>query len=202
MARVKVRCRNKDEFWKIIEIARKEGYSWTGYEDIERYEPKINYPFNIVFAKSIYWAFAEKASEACTAQDFINDYNIDHAELFGISQKVKNEIILDFMAKWREIRIGCLGRSCTDCPFCKDTEDLHCRMDDTENIVDDEAFNDAVKLLIDVVFSGNQHTIPGKHKEEAAKEIRLVFESVCKGMDVLREALETAARVLEKKGKE
>lgn len=120
MKEVRVTCRNQEEFSEIIEIARKEGYRRIGGGELSGFKPTCSYPYDIIFRK--YLAYAAVVS-SCSAEEFVSNYNIDHAEPFGISQKVKNEIILDFIKKWREIRMGCAGRSCMNCKFLKNVVD-------------------------------------------------------------------------------
>lgn len=110
MENVRVTCENRKEVIEVLKIAKKEGYRWSYNGDPLGYIPDAECPYDIAFSKTLLWGVTDKDEKSYTAQDFINEYNIDHAETFGISQKVKNEIILDFMKKWHEIRMGCYAR--------------------------------------------------------------------------------------------
>lgn len=154
MKETRVTCRNQEEFSEIIEIARKEGYRWIGGSELSGFKPTCNYPYDIIFRNYLTYTTAVKEG-SYSVKEFVSDYNIDHAEAFGISQEVKNEIILDFMKKWHEIRMGCYARECHNCKFRRDEYgDTSCNLDDVDNTADEETFLEAVNLLIDVVASG------------------------------------------------
>ena len=157
MRDINVVCRNEEELLKIVEIAKKEGYRWVGGSTLPEYKPSgKKYPYEILFRKVLtYSCFAQEGS--CSAEDFINSYNTDHAEPCEVSQKVKNEIILDFMKKWHEIRMGCDERSCYNCKF-KGVK-RGCKLDYVDDYVNEETFLEAVKLLMDVVDSGDTRII-------------------------------------------
>lgn len=155
MKEVRVTCRNQEEFSEIIEIARKEGYRWVGGCELSEFKPTYNYPYDIIFHNYLTYTTAVKEG-SYSVKGFVSDYNIDHAEAFRISQKVKNEIILDFMKKWHEIREGCDERSCYNCKFNGvKYGDISCNLDDVDDTADEETFIEVVNLLIDVVASGD-----------------------------------------------
>lgn len=154
MSEIRVTCRNEEEAVKVLEIAEKEGYTWTN-KKATSFKPYANYPYYIVMCKNLRWSEIG-CGKPSTAQDFIDSYNTDHAEPCEISQKVKNEIILDFMKKWHEIREGCDERECHNCKFIGDKDgDIACKLDNVDDTADEETFLEAVKLLMDVVDSGD-----------------------------------------------
>lgn len=200
MRDINVVCRNEEELLKIVEIAKKEGYRWVGDSTLPEYKPSgKKYPYEILFRKVLtYSCFAQEGS--CRAEDFINNYNIDNVEPCEVSQETKNEIILDFMKKWHEIREGCDERSCYNCKF-KGIK-CGCKLDNVDDCMNEETFLEAVKLLMDVVDSGDARIIQltpndavgilrkgieilnGKEDDEARRRI---------------EALRMATRALEEK---
>lgn len=203
MKKVRVRCRNEEEVTKVLEIVEREGYTWSTGAEATSYRPRASYPYDLVMRKNLYWDVSgdEKPS---TAQDFIDSYNTDHAGPCKISQKIKNEIILDFIKKWREIRMGCAGRSCMNCKFLKDVVDgAYCQLDDVGN-TDNARFLAAAKILFDVVASGDPCTwklTPDEAIEVLEEEIKKSKDM--KDADVQKRvaALKTAVRALEEKEK-
>lgn len=156
MSKIRVTCRNEEEVIKVLEIAEKEGYTWDNNAKATSYRPCASYPYDLVMRKGLYWGvFGDEKPH--TARDFIDSYNTDHAEPCGISQKIKNEIILDFMKKWHEIRMGCDERSCYNCKFIGVKRG--CKLDYVDDYVNEETFLEAVKLLMDVVDSGDARII-------------------------------------------
>lgn len=199
MEEVRVTCRNQEEFSEIIEIARKEGYRWIGGGELSGFKPTCNYPYDIIFHNYLTYTTVKEGSYS--AKEFVNNYNIDHTEPFGISQKVKNEIILDFIKKWREIRMGCAGRSCMNCKFLKDAVDgACCQLDDVGN-TDNARFLAAAKILFDVVASGDPciwKLTPDEAIEVLEEEIKASKDM--KDADQKRvAALKMAMRALEEK---
>lgn len=202
MRDINVVCRNEGELLKIVEIAKKEGYQWVGDTTLQEYKPSgKRYPYEILFRKVLtYKCFVQK--DSCSAEDFINNYNIDHAEPREVSQEVKNEIILDFIKKWREIRMGCAARSCMNCKFLKDvTNGAYCWLDDVGN-TNNAISLDATKLLLDVVASGDPCTwklTPDEVIEVLEEEIKKSKDM--KDADVQKRvaALKMAVRALEEK---
>lgn len=202
MKEVRVTCRNQEEFSEIIEIARKEGCRWIGGSGLSGFKPTCNYPYDIIFRNCLAYTTAVKEC-SYSVKEFVSDYNIDHAEAFGISQEVKNEIILDFMKKWHEIREGCDERECHNCKFIGDKDgDIACKLDNVDDTADEETFLEAVKLLMDVVDSGD------------ARILQLTLNDAVgilrKGIEILNgkeddearrrvEALRMAVRALEEK---
>lgn len=202
MSEIRVTCRNEEEAVKVLEIAEKEGYTWDNNVKATNYKPSASYPYDLVICKGLYWGvFGDK--KPSTAQDFIDSYNADHAEPCEISQKTKNEIILDFMKKWHEIRMGCYARECHNCKFRGDEYgDTSCNLDDVDDTADEETFLEAANLLIDVVASGDARilqltpndavvilrkeieTLHGKEDDEARRRV---------------EALKMAVRALKEK---
>ena len=201
MKKVRVTCRNQEEFSEIIEIARKEGYQWIGGIKLSGFKPTCNYPYDIIFHNYLTHTTTVKEG-SYSAKEFVSDYSIDHAETFGISQKVKNEIIMDFIKKWREIRMGCAGRSCMNCKFLKDAVGgAYCQLDDVGN-ADNARFLAAAKILLDVVASGDPCTwklTPDEAIEVLEEEIKKSKDM--KDADVQKRvaALKTAMRALEEK---
>lgn len=175
MKKVRVTCRNQEEFSEIIEIARKEGYRWIGGCELSEFKPACNYPYDIIFRNYLTYTTAVKEG-SYSVKEFVSDYNIDHAEAFRISQEVKNEIILDFMKKWHEIRMGCDERSCYNCKF-KGVE-RGCKLDYVDDYVNEETFLEAVKLLMDVVDSGDARIIQ-LTTNEATKILRKEIMEFC-----------------------
>lgn len=207
MASIRVTCKNEEETIKVLEIAEKEGYTWNNNVKPTSYRPNESYPYDIVMRKSMYVSTAKTGKEwYCSAQDFIDDYNIDHAEPFGISQKVKNEIILDFMKKWYEIRMGCDERDCHNCKFIGDKDgDTSCILDDVDDTADEGTFFGAVKLLMDVVASGDPHIVQlttNEATEMFRKEIRALHGSEDTASQKRIEALKMAVKALEEKENE
>ena len=202
MRDINVVCRNEEELLKITEIAEKEGYQWLGGATLPELKPSgKRYPYEIRFRKVLtYSCFAQEGS--CSAEDFINNHNIDHAEPREVSQKVKNEIILDFIKKWREIRMGCAARSCMNCKFLKDVANgAYCWLDDVGN-TNNAISLDATKLLLDVVASGDPCTwklTPDEVIEVLEEEIKKSKDM--KDADVQKRvaALKMAVRALEEK---
>lgn len=198
MAAIRVTCKNEEEWTKVLEIAEKEGYAWSAGPDVAKYRPRIGYPYDIVFCKNLVLDILDENEKSYTAQDFI----VGHAEPFGISEKVKNEIIMDFIKKWREIRMGCAGRSCMNCKFLKDVVDgAYCQLDDVGN-TDNARFLAAAKILFDVVASGDPCTwklTPDEAIEVLEEEIEKSKDM--KDADVQKRvaALKTAVRALEEK---
>ena len=202
MKEVRVTCRNQEEFSEIIEIARKEGCRWIGGSGLSGFKPTCNYPYDIIFRNCLAYTTAVKEC-SYSVKEFVSDYNIDHAEAFGISQEVKNEIILDFMKKWHEIRMGCYARECHNCKFRGDEYgDTSCNLDDVDDTADKETFLEAVNLLIDVVASGDARILQFT-PNDAAEIIRKEIKPLCgKEDDEARgrmEALKMAVRALEEK---
>ena len=199
MKEVRVTCRNQEEFSEIIEIARKEGCRWIGGSGLSGFKPTCNYPYDIIFRNCLAYTTAVKEC-SYSVKEFVRDYNIDHAEAFGISQEVKNEIILDFMKKWHEIREGCDKRSCYNCKF--NEVKYGCKLDNVDDCVNEETFLEAVKLLMDVVDSGDAHILQ-LTPNDAAGILRKGIETLNgKEDDEARrrvEALRMAVRVLEEK---
>ena len=212
MASIRVTCKNEEEVVKVLETAEKEGYTWWGDgSEATGYRPDAEYPYDITLYKGIAWGAAK--DEKChiarnfekyyIAKDFITEYNSGNTEPFGISQKIKNKIILDFMKKWHEIRRGCAGRSCVNCKFHQFIgEDMICKLCDADDVGDEERFFNTVKLLIDVVASGDtriSQLTPNEAVEIIRKEIK---PSYAKEDDEARrraEALEMAVRALEER---
>ena len=201
MSEIRVTCRNEEEVIKVLEIAEKEGYTWDNNVKATNYKPSASYPYDLVICKGLYWGvFGDK--KPCTARDFINSYNTDHAEPCEVSQEVKNEIILDFIKKWREIRMGCAARSCMNCKFLKDVANgAYCWLDDVGN-TNNAISLDATKLLLDVVASGDPCTwklTPDEVIEVVEEEIKKSKDM--KDTDVQKRvaALKTAVRALEEK---
>ena len=203
MSKIRVTCRNEEEVIKVLEIAEKEGYTWDNNAKATSYRPCASYPYDLVMRKGLYWGvFGDEKPR--TARDFIDSYNTDHTEPCEISQKIKNEIIMDFMKKWREIRMGCAGRSCMNCKFLKDVVDgAYCWLDDVGN-TDNARFLAAAKILFDVVASGDPCTwklTPDEAIEVLEEEIKKSKDM--KDADVQKRvaALKTAVRALEEKEK-
>ena len=202
MKEVRVTCRNQEEFLEIIEIARKEGCRWIGGSGLSGFKPTCNYPYDIIFRNCLAYTTAVKEC-SYSVKEFVSDYNIDHAETFGISQEVKNEIILDFMKKWHEIRMGCYARECHNCKFRGDEYgDTSCKLDNVDDTADKETFLEAVNLLIDVVASGDARILQ-LTPNDAAEIIRKEIKPLCgKEDDEARgriEALKMAVRALEER---
>ena len=201
MSEIRVTCRNEEEVVKVLEIAEKEGYAWSNNAKATSYRPNTRYPYCIVICKVLSWD-VERGGKACTAQNFINSYNTDHTEPCEVSQKVKNEIILDFIKKWREIRMGCAARSCMNCKFLKNVANgAYCWLDDVGN-TNNAISLDATKLLLDVVASGDPCTwklTPDEVIEVLEEEIKKLKDM--KDTDVYKRvaALKTAVRALEEK---
>ena len=173
MAEIRVTCRNEEEAVKVLEIAEKEGYTWNN-KKATSFKPYANYPYCIVMSKNLRWSEIGFGKPS-TAQDFVDSYNTDHTEPCEISQKTKNEIILDFMKKWHEIRVGCDERSCYNCKFngVKRGE-ASCKLDNVDDCVNEEKFLEATNLLIDVVTSGDTRILrltPSEAVEIIRKEI-------------------------------
>ncbi len=202
MSEIRVTCRNEEEVIKVLEIAEKEGYTWNNNVKATNYKPCASYPYDLVMCKGLYWGcFGDK--KPCAARDFIDSYNTDHTEPCEISQKVKNEIILDFMKKWHEIRMGCYARECHNCKFRGDEYgDTSCNLDDVDDTADKETFLEAVNLLIDVVASGDARILR-LTPNDAAEILRKEIKPLCgKEDDEARghmEALKMAVRALEEK---
>lgn len=203
MRDINVVCRNEEELLKITEIAEKEGYQWFGDATLQELKPSgKRYPYEILFRKVLtYSCFAKEGS--CSAEDFINSYNTYHAEPREVSQKVKNEIILDFMKKWHEIRMGCYARECHNCKFRGDEYgDTSCNLDDVDDTADEETFLEAVNLLIDVVASGDARILqltPNDAAEILRKEIETLNGREDDEARGHMEALKMAVRALEEK---
>ena len=202
MKKVRVTCRNQEEFSEIIEIARKEGYRWIGGCELSEFKPACNYPYDIIFRNYLTYTTAVKEG-SYNVKEFVSDYNIDHAEAFRISQEVKNEIILDFMKKWHEIRMGCDERSCYNCKF-KGVK-RGCKLDYVDDYVNEETFLEAVKLLMDVVDSGDARIIQ-LTTNEATKILRKEIMELLHGEENGESrkhimALKTAVKALEEKEK-
>lgn len=205
MKEVRVTCRNQEEFLEIIEIARKEGCRWIGGSELSGFKPTCNYPYDIIFRNCLAYTTSVKEC-SYSVKEFVSDYNIDHAEAFGISQEVKNEIILDFMKKWHEIRSGCDARECHNCKFIGDKNgDIACELDNVDDTADEGTFLTAVKLLIDVVASGDPHIIQ-LTTNEAAKMLRKRIKELHSDEDAESqkyiEALRMAVMALEEKRNE
>lgn len=202
MENVRVTCENRKEVIEVLKIAKKEGYRWSYNGDPLGYMPDAECPYDIAFSKTLLWGVTDKDEKPYTAQDFINEYNIDHAETFGISQKVKNEIIMDFIKKWREIRMGCAGRSCMNCKFLKDVVDgAYCQLDDVGN-TDNARFLAAAKILFDVVASGDPHIrklTPDEAIEVLEEEIKASKDTKDAEAQKRVAALKMAMRALEEK---
>lgn len=207
MASIRVTCKNEEETIKVLEIAEKEGYTWNNNVKPTSYRPNESYPYDIVMRKSMYVSTAKTGKEwYCSAQDFIDDYNIDHAEPFGISQKVKNEIILDFEKKRHEIRSGCDERECRNCKFFGDKDgETVCELDNADDATNEETFLSAIKLLMDVVASGDPHIVQlttNEATEMFRKEIRALHGSEDTASQKRIEALKMAVKALEEKENE
>lgn len=201
MAEIRVTCRNEEEAVKVLEIAEKEGYTWNN-KKATSFKPYANYPYYIMMCKNLRWSEIG-CGKPSTAQDFIDSYNADHAEPCEISQKTKNEIILDFMKKWHEIRMGCYTRECHNCKFRGDEYgDTSCNLDNVDDTADEETFIEAVNLLIDVVASGDTRILQ-LTPNDAVGIIRKEIETLNgKEDDEARgrmEALRMAVRALEEK---
>ena len=202
MKKVRVTCRNQEEFSEIIEIARKEGYRWIGGCELSEFKPACNYPYDIIFRNYLTYTTAVKEG-SYSVKEFVSDYNIDHAEAFRISQKVKNEIIMDFIKKWHEIRVGCDERSCYNCKFngVKRGEDS-CKLDNVDDCVNEEKFLEATNLLIDVVASGDARILrltPSEAVEIIRKGIKLLSGKEDDETRRRVEALKMAVKALEEK---
>lgn len=202
MKEVRVTCRNQEEFSEIIEIARKEGCRWIGGSGLSGFKPTCNYPYDIIFRNCLAYTTAVKEC-SYSVKEFVSDYNIDHAEAFGISQEVKNKIILDFMKKWHEIREGCDERSCYNCKFngvkCGEAS---CNLDDVDDTADEETFLEAVKLLMDVVDSGDARILrltPNEAVEVIRKEIKSLHGKEDDETQGIIEALKMAVIALEER---
>ena len=196
MTEIRVVCRNEEEEAKVLEIAEKEGYAWN------KNVKTTSYPVKIWMCKELYRCTAED-EEPSTDQDSIGNYNIDHAKLCEISQEAKNKIILDFMKKWHEIRRGCAGRSCVNCKFHQFIgEDMICKLCDAGDVGDEERFFNTVKLLIDVVASGDVRILqltPNEAVEVIRKEIKSLHGKEDDETKGRIEALKMAVRALEEK---
>lgn len=202
MKKVRVTCRNYEEFSEIIEIARKEGYRWIGGVELSGFKPTCNYPYDIIFHNFLAYTTTVKEG-SYSVKEFVSGYNIDHAEPCEISQKVKNEIILDFMKKWHEIRDGCDERECHNCKFHGyEYGDTYCNLDYVDDTADEETFLEAVNLLIDVVASGDTR-ISQLTPNDAVGILRKEIETLNGREDDealgLVEALRMAVRALEEK---
>lgn len=200
MSEIRVTCRNEEEAIKVLEIAEKEGYTWNNNMKATNFKPCASYPYDLVICKGLYWGVVGD-KKPCTARDFINSYNTDHTEPCEVSQKVKNEIILDFMKKWHEIRMGCDERSCYNCKF-KGVK-RGCKLDYVDDYVNEETFLEAVKLLMDVVDSGDARIIQ-LTTNEATKILRKEIMELLHGEENGESrkhimALKTAVRALEEK---
>lgn len=206
MENVRVTCENRKEVIEVLKIAKKEGYRWSYNGDPLGYIPDAECPYDIAFSKTLLWGVTDKDEKSYTAQDFINEYNIDHAETFGISQKVKNEIILDFMKKWHEIRMGCYARECYNCKFRGDEYgDTSCNLEDVDDTANEETFLEAVNLLIDVVASGDACILqltPNDAVGILKKEIETLYGKEDDEARGRKEALRMAVRALEEKKNE
>ena len=202
MSEIRVTCRNEEEVVKVLEIAEKEGYVWSNNAKATSYRPNTRYPYCIVICKVLSWDF-ERGGKACTAQNFIDSYNTDHTEPCEVSQKVKNEIILDFMKKWHEIREGCDERECHNCKFIGDKDgDIACKLDNVDDTADEETFLEAVKLLMDVVDSGNTRILQLTTNDAVVilrKEIETLYGKEDDEARGRKEALRMAVRALEEK---
>lgn len=201
MRDINVVCRNEEELLKIVEIAKKEGYRWVGGCELSEFKPACNYPYDIIFRNYLTYTTAVKEG-SYSVKEFVSDYNIDHAEAFRISQEVKNEIILDFMKKWHEIRMGCDERSCYNCKF-KGVK-RGCKLDYVDDYVNEETFLEAVKLLMDVVDSGDARIIqltPNDAVWILRKGIETLNEKEDDEARRRAEALRMAVRALEEKEK-
>lgn len=199
MKEVRVTCRNQEEFSEIIEIARKEGCRWIGGSGLSGFKPTCNYPYDIIFRNCLAYTTAVKEC-SYSVKEFVSDYNIDHAEAFGISQEVKNEIILDFMKKWHEIREGCDKRSCYNCKF--NEVKYGCKLDNVDDCVNEETFLEAVKLLMDVVDSGDARILrltPNEAVEVIRKEIKSLHGKEDDETQGIIEALKMAVIALEER---
>lgn len=201
MSEIRVTCRNEEEAVKVLEIAEKEGYTWTN-KKATSFKPYANYPYYIVMCKNLRWS-GIGCGKPSTDQDFIDNYNIDHAKMCEISQEAKNKIILDFMKKWHEIRSGCDARKCHNCKFIGDKNgDISCNLDNVDDTADEETFLGAVKLLMDVVTSGDPHIIQLTTNEETEmlrKEIRALHGAEDAESQKHIEALRMAVMALEEK---
>lgn len=140
MAAIRVTCKNEEEWTKVLEIAEKEGYAWSAGPDVAKYRPRRGYPYDIVFCKNLVLDILDENEKSYTAQDFI----VDHAEPFGISKKVKNEIILDFMEKWHDVLEECRRKECENCVLY----DGECKAELMEYSGNKNAFMDAAKFMI------------------------------------------------------
>lgn len=202
MSEIRVTCRNEEEVVKVLEIAEKEGYVWSNNAKATSYRPNTRYPYCIVICKVLSWD-VERGGKACTAQNFIDSYNTDHTETCEVSQKVKNEIILDFMKKWHEIRLGRYARGCHNCKFRGDEYgDISCNLDDVDDTAEEETFLDAVNLLIDVVASGDACILqltPNDAVGILKKEIETLYGKEDDEARGRKEALKMAVRALEGK---
>ena len=199
MSKIRVTCRNEEEVIKVLEIAEKEGYTWDNNAKATSYRPCASYPYDLVMRKGLYWGvFGDERPR--TARDFIDSYNTDHAEPCGISQKIKNEIILDFMKKWHEIREGCDERSCYNCKF-KGVK-CGCKLDNVDDYVNEETFLEDVKLLMDVVDSGDARILrltPNEAVEVIRKEIKSLHGKEDDETQGIIEALKMAVIALEER---
>lgn len=204
MADIRVTCKNEEETAKVLEIVEKEGYAYVDDTKATGYRPAEGYPYDIVMCKILYWGATDKDKKSCTAQNFINDYNINHAEPFKINQEAKNEIIMDFMKKWHEIRMGCAGRSCMNCKFLKDVVDgAYCWLDDVGS-TDNARFLAAAKILFDVVASGDPHIwklTPDEAIEVLEEEIKASKDMKDAEAQKRVAALKMAVRALKEKEK-
>lgn len=199
MKEVRVTCRNQEEFSEIIEIARKEGCRWIGGSGLSGFKPTCNYPYDIIFRNCLAYTTAVKEC-SYSVKEFVSDYNIDHAEAFGISQEVKNEIILDFMKKWHEIREGCDKRSCYNCKF--NEVKYGCKLDNVDDCVNEETFLETVKLLMDVVDSGDARILrltSNEAVEVIRKEIKSLHGKEDDETQGIIEALKMAVIALEER---
>lgn len=199
MKEVRVTCRNQEEFSEIIEIARKEGCRWIGGSGLSGFKPTCNYPYDIIFRNCLAYTTAVKEC-SYSVKEFVSDYNIDHAEAFGISQEVKNEIILDFMKKWHEIREGCDKRNCYNCKF--NEVKYGCKLDNVDDCVNEETFLETVKLLMDVVDSGDARILrltPNEAVEVIRKEIKSLHGKEDDETQGIIEALKMAVIALEER---
>lgn len=210
MASIKVTCKNEKEVVKVLEIAEKEGYTWGDDSKATSYRPDAEYPYDITLYKGIAWDtvedeechIAHNSEKTYIAYDFITEYNSENTEPFEISQKTKNKIILDFIKKWREIRMGCAARSCMNCKFLKDVVDgAYCQLDDVGN-TDNARFLAAAKILFDVVASGDPHIwklTPDEAIEVLEEEIKASKDMKDAEAQKRVAALKMAMRALEEK---
>ena len=211
MESIRVTCKNEEEVIKVLEIAEKEGYAWSDGSEATGYRPYVEYPYALTLYKGIVWGAAEDEErriarnfeKSYIAQDFITEYNSGNVEPFGISQKIKNEIIMDFIKKWREIRVGCAVRTCRTCKFFRNIAgSTVCKLDDIDDATSEETFFGAVKLLMDVVTSGD----PCTWKLTSDEAIEVLEEEIkasegMKDSDAQKRvtALKMAVRALEEK---